>query len=349
MCNIAGYVGTQRAAPVLLELIERQEGLAGGFYTGIATIHEGKLHWRKVVGDTAHLRAETDAEDLPGTIGLAHSRSNSGGDWRWSHPFVACDDSVAYIANGALGYFEDRKDTDEAARRLEADGHVFTAVADEQIGTYTALSGGRSVHLSDVMAHAIGAELAAGRDPEDAIRQAFVDLPGEIVGLFITPAQEDSVFAARYTMPMCVAIDDRGARIASSPTAFHPTPDWWTWVPPFSTAMVGADRIEVSPLNCPEGPLPDDISRADARRVILAALDDEGELGAGDLMKVVRGLSDREELVVRYDPVYEILFELLADGIISQRAHQRPGAAEGLSAPHFRFSLKDESGEVPIA
>ena len=77
MCNIAGYIGTEPAAPILLELIERQEGLAGGFYTGIATIHQGKLHWRKVVGDCARLLGETDAQDLPGTIGLAHSRSNS--------------------------------------------------------------------------------------------------------------------------------------------------------------------------------------------------------------------------------------------------------------------------------
>lgn len=35
VCVIAGYVGSRRAAPVLLEMIERQEGLAGGYYAGL--------------------------------------------------------------------------------------------------------------------------------------------------------------------------------------------------------------------------------------------------------------------------------------------------------------------------
>ena len=41
MCNIAGYVGNKPAAPILLEMLRNQEGLAGGYYTGIATRHEG--------------------------------------------------------------------------------------------------------------------------------------------------------------------------------------------------------------------------------------------------------------------------------------------------------------------
>ena len=46
MCNIAGYVGNQPAAPILLEMLRKQEGLAGGYYTGIATIHEGKMYYK---------------------------------------------------------------------------------------------------------------------------------------------------------------------------------------------------------------------------------------------------------------------------------------------------------------
>ncbi|MFW5867073.1 MAG: hypothetical protein ACOCX2_04610 [Armatimonadota bacterium] len=341
MCTIAGYVGSEPAAPILLDLIERQEGLAGGFYTGIATIHEGTLHWRKVVGDLARLREETDADELPGAIGLAHSRSNSGGDWRWSHPFIACDDSVAYIANGSRGYFEDRIDNSDAARRIEAEGHVYTAVADEQIGKYPSLDGGRSVHMSDVMAHAIEAKLAGGEAPEVAIRQAFLELPAEIVGLFITPTHPESIFGTRYTMPMCVTISDSGARIASSPTAFGRRPDWWTWVPPFSTAVVSASELEVRPFDCPQGPLPDDISRGRAREAVLAALGKGEALSVGPLLEAVKPLSSREELVVRYDPVYEVLLELLEEGRIEQHAKQVPGAAEDTPGTRFVFTLVD--------
>lgn len=79
MCTLAGYIGDQRAAPVLFEMLSRQEGLAGGFYTGIATVHEGRLYYEKVVGDSATLFAETKAWELPGNIGIIHTRTPSGG------------------------------------------------------------------------------------------------------------------------------------------------------------------------------------------------------------------------------------------------------------------------------
>ncbi len=342
MCNIAGYVGTEPAAPLLLDLIGRQEGLAGGYYTGIATIHEGRIHWAKVVGDTAKLRSDTDAEDLPGTIGLSHSRSKSGGDWRWSHPFVTSDEGVAYIANGSRGYFEDKVDNSGVARRLEAEGCRYTAVADEQIGKYPSLEGGRSVHMSDVMAHAIDVNLQGGNEPEHAIRRAFLDLPAEIVGLFITPSHPDAIFAARYTMPMCVAFDGRGAFVASSPTGFDESPDWWTWVPPFSTATLRGSRLEVSPLDCPEGPLPDDISRARAREAILEALEEEDGKSIGPLLDAAKAHSSRAELIVRYDPVYHVLHEMLSEGIIEQYTRTVEGAFEGLTAPKFHFRLASD-------
>ena len=51
MCNIAGYAGKQNAAPILLEMLRQQQDYDGGLSTGIVTIHEGKLHCRKVIGD----------------------------------------------------------------------------------------------------------------------------------------------------------------------------------------------------------------------------------------------------------------------------------------------------------
>ncbi|MBQ2273110.1 MAG: glutamine--fructose-6-phosphate aminotransferase, partial [Clostridia bacterium] len=88
MCNIAGCVGSRRAAPILLEMLRRQEGFAGGYYTGIATIHEGRIYSAKLTGDVSKLISDTDAADLPGTIGIIHSRSKSGGGDPWAHPFL---------------------------------------------------------------------------------------------------------------------------------------------------------------------------------------------------------------------------------------------------------------------
>ena len=61
MCNIAGYVGEKRAAPILLEMIRRQEVFDGGCCAGIVTIHEGRFYMRKVVGSLEDLIKNTDA------------------------------------------------------------------------------------------------------------------------------------------------------------------------------------------------------------------------------------------------------------------------------------------------
>ena len=346
MCNIAGYVGGEQAAPILLEMIEAQEGLAGGYYTGVATIDDGRIHWAKVVGDCACLRATIDPLDLPGTIGLAHSRSNSGGDCGWSHPFIACADSVAYIANGSRGCFDQLIDDSGAARRLEAQGHQFTAVADEQIGSYPALPGGRSVHMSDVMAHAIEARLSDSPDPLDAIESAFLDLPSEVVGLFITPPHPRAIFGARYNLPMCVAIDASGTRVASSPTAFAAETRWWTWVPPCSAAEVRAGRLRVRPLGSPSAAVDDDIDRGAARAAILDTLAGGAPRSFGDLANAVKPLSGRTEMVVCCDPVYEVLHRLEMEGAVRRETARVAGAQGGLTAPQFRFRLAGGAAEA---
>ena len=35
MCNIAGYIGTKQAAPIIIEMLRKQEPWDSGFYTGI--------------------------------------------------------------------------------------------------------------------------------------------------------------------------------------------------------------------------------------------------------------------------------------------------------------------------
>jgi glucosamine--fructose-6-phosphate aminotransferase (isomerizing) len=74
MCNIAGYAGAKQAAPILLDMLRRQEAFDAEMSTGIATIYDGKLHYRKVIGNVDTLIRETDAFSLPGTVGIAHSR-----------------------------------------------------------------------------------------------------------------------------------------------------------------------------------------------------------------------------------------------------------------------------------
>ena len=47
MCNIAGYIGKKNAAPILFEMMKKQEGFGGGYYTGITT-HDGAFDGYKM-------------------------------------------------------------------------------------------------------------------------------------------------------------------------------------------------------------------------------------------------------------------------------------------------------------
>ena len=101
MCNLAGYAGNRQAAPILLEMLRKQQAYNGGKSTGIATIHEGKIHMRKVVGNVDDLIRNTDALELPGTIGIAHSRpSGKPGLEEYAQPFLSMDDDSVLMTNG---------------------------------------------------------------------------------------------------------------------------------------------------------------------------------------------------------------------------------------------------------
>ena len=97
MCVIAGYTGKKRAAPLLVEMMKKTEYIDGGLSTGIATIHEGKLYTRKVLGDVATLLRETDALSLPGTTGIIHSRT-SNNFLSHAHPQISDDGKLAAVA-----------------------------------------------------------------------------------------------------------------------------------------------------------------------------------------------------------------------------------------------------------
>ena len=224
MCNIAGYVGNKRAAPILLEMIKREEGLDGGFYTGIATIHEGKIYYAKLTGDTDKLIALTNAASLPGTIGIVHSRTQSGGGDAWAHPFVNDKNgkpTIAYVANGFAGAFKERNDEyTRLTQRLLDSGYTMHSRVVLDNPRYQILSDGSAVHMSDAMCQLIARNLDNGENEMQAMANAFCEMPSEIVGLLLSLAMPNAIAYARINMPMFVGFCAHGAYMASTPTAF---------------------------------------------------------------------------------------------------------------------------------
>ena len=346
MCNIAGYVGNQPAAPILLEMLRRQEGLCGGYYTGIATIHEGKLHYAKLVGTVSDLETETKAASLPGTIGIIHSRSNSGGGDNWSHPFVrdpGTGATEAYVANGSLGCFGPRKkEYDDIADGLVREGFRMDSREPGGVEGYPLLSDGSGVHMSDVMCQLISREIQQGACVEKAMKDAFMSMPAEIVGLLISLTEPESIGWARINMPMNLAFAPHGAYLASSPFGFPADAGEPIPLPAGASGTVYPNRFTVNSF----GSMPASVAPISARvrkqayEKLAEALKREG-LTIGPMEAVVTPLFPKADCVPATLVVYDVLHSLKEEGRLQCVREILPGAKGSRKAPKFRFSVSE--------
>ena len=341
MCNIAGYVGSERAAPVLIEMMSRQEGWGGGYYTGIATIHDGTLHTRKVVGDLEHLLAHTDTAALPGCIGVLHSRSPSGGDREWAHPFVSADETLAYVANGSLGAFAATTDVHAVAVRLRAAGYAFRSHTPGPVGTYPPLADGSCIHFSDLMCGLIHHESARCRSLWRAMARAYAAFPGEIVGLAIGTADPKAIQATRISMPMMLGRTPHGTLLATTALAFPDAGvDWLTAVPANTALRVTRDGFEGLALEPAPGPVADVLPWAQAEAAVLAVLADGRPHDFGALAQPAAAAWPADRIPQAALVIYEILRGLHRAGRLEVVRRRVKGATPELTAPRFSARLR---------
>lgn len=343
MCNIAGYVGTRPAAPILLEMLKKQEGFAGGYYSGIATLHEGKIYYAKLTGDVDRLKALTEAARLPGSIGIIHSRSNSGGGDEWAHPFIGGrpgEDRLAYVANGSVGCFKDRKDEANGyANAIWEAGYRLDSRIRIDSDKYNELKDGFKVHMSDVMAQLIQRNLDGGALAADAMEQAFTDMPSEIVGLILRPEEPDRITYARINMPMMVGFAEHGAYLASTAFAFPEDAGPARLLPALSAGWVEKESVTSHPMKNP----PVQVERitpevtALARKELLSALQGEPKTFS-ELSKVVRTCFPAGDCMEHPPLTYELLRERKDQILFDER--RVPGAFEHLDAPKIYMNLK---------
>ena len=127
MCGIVGFVGRQEAAPILLDGLERLE-YRGYDSAGIAVCGDGVLRLCKKKGRVAALRELThDGGDLPGTLGIGHTRWATHGEPNDvnAHPHMSQSGKFAVVHNGIIENFIDPEGgaAAEGLRVPVRDGH----------------------------------------------------------------------------------------------------------------------------------------------------------------------------------------------------------------------------------
>jgi len=341
MCNIAGYVGELDAAPVLIDLIKKQEGYAGGYYTGIATIHEGKLYYAKLTGDCDRLLALTNAAKLPGKIGIMHTRSKAGGGDAWAHPFIGEGERTAYIANGSNGFFKDMmtERRSAVAERLSAAGYRMTSACKGAIGSYPMLKNGDCVHISEVMCQLITENINNGSPLPDAMAAACLELPSEIVALALSVSEPDSIGWARINYPGVVGFASHGAYIASTPAAFPGDVTRAEVLPLLSIGSVRKDGIVFEPMKSFPATCAGDTGEIleQAYEAVKGMLTDE-PVRPKVIGKVIGGLFPESDMKPTGSVMYRTVARLVAEGYAKIGSYPVPGVFEGLTAPEFVIS-----------
>jgi len=138
MCGIVGAVGSRNIVPVLVEGLKRLE-YRGYDSCGVAVLQDGQLRRSRSTERVSELDAQTRAEEIISTLGIAHTRWATHGApaVHNAHPHFSHGPGadapttkpgrVALVHNGIIENHE------ELRRELQAKGYVFLSQTDTEV------------------------------------------------------------------------------------------------------------------------------------------------------------------------------------------------------------------------
>ena len=128
MCGIVGYIGTQKASPILLAGLSKLE-YRGYDSAGIATLEGNSIKIVKDKGRVENLYNLDETKKLEGTIGIAHTRWATHGipSKINSHPHMDNSNSIAVVHNGIIENYIELKNM------LIKNGYKFISDTDTEI------------------------------------------------------------------------------------------------------------------------------------------------------------------------------------------------------------------------
>jgi glucosamine--fructose-6-phosphate aminotransferase (isomerizing) len=128
MCGIIGYVGKEKAVPLLIEGLKRLE-YRGYDSAGIAVLEDQGLIYEKCAGKIGDLEALLQDKRFDSTTGIAHTRWATHGEPtdQNAHPHLDCKGNIAVVHNGIIENYHSLREL------LVRKGHKFTSDTDTEI------------------------------------------------------------------------------------------------------------------------------------------------------------------------------------------------------------------------
>ncbi|HZC56973.1 MAG TPA: glutamine--fructose-6-phosphate transaminase (isomerizing) [Xanthobacteraceae bacterium] len=201
MCGIIGIIGSEPAAPQLVDALKRLE-YRGYDSAGVATLEGGKLTRRRAEGKLRNLEKKLGLEPLSGTIGIGHTRWATHGRPTENNAHPHATEKLAVVHNGIIENFS------ELRRELEGKGAKFSTETD-----------------TEVIAHLVTDEMKRGASPVDAVKAALPRLRGAFALAFLFAGEDDLLVGARRGSPLAVGFGDGSMYVGSDAIALAPFTD----------------------------------------------------------------------------------------------------------------------------
>lgn len=127
MCGIVGYVGKQKAAPIIIEGLKRLE-YRGYDSAGLAVLQNGQLEIVKKAGRVDNLAKAAAPKKFTSTTGIGHTRwaTHGGVTDANAHPHLSSDGKFAMIHNGVIENYAGMK------KFLLGKGYTFQSETDTE-------------------------------------------------------------------------------------------------------------------------------------------------------------------------------------------------------------------------
>lgn len=199
MCGIVGYIGKEKAIPVLMDGLRALE-YRGYDSAGIAVLGDAGIFLKKSVGKVAELEDKiSDEIEDDGRVGIAHTRWATHGTVTETnaHPHTDCDKSLFVVHNGIIENYK------ELREKLEKSGHQFASETDTET----------IVHLIEEVQKAKSVPL------EEAVRLALGKIQGTYGLVVIDTKDSDKIVVARNFSPLILGVGENEFIVASDASA----------------------------------------------------------------------------------------------------------------------------------
>ncbi len=203
MCGIFGCIlENKNAAPIVHAALKRLE-YRGYDSVGEATLYEGRLYIKKDQGKIDDVHRRRNLDDLPGSIGIGHTRwATHGAPLEVNaHPHSDCDEQIAVVHNGIIENF------DELRVDLENRGHAFKSKTDTEVVPHL---------IEEILKNNPSLGLV------DAVAETVKKLQGSYAIAVISSKEPDKIVCARNESPLVIGINGNDVFFSSDIPAFLP-------------------------------------------------------------------------------------------------------------------------------